>query len=194
MNRKLVILFSLLYIFFMAILYFNQYASGHSHKAWVALGGIISGSVPLLITLFTKLQFDLPLVYSYLLFLIGSQFLGSIAGWYGLGWWDTFVHFISGGILAFTAIALFERLVHRNAGKEISSWLIFLFTLSFPALGSVFWEIYEFSCDQLFGTSMQGGNRDTMTDLIGNVIGGLVIAIVSVFRTKQKFKHFPADE
>lgn len=187
MNRKLVVLFSLVYIFFMAAVYFDHYASGHSHKAWVALGGIISGSVPMLLALFTKLQFNLPLVNSYLLFLIGSQFLGSIAGWYSLGWWASFIHFISGGILAFTAVALYERLIHQNAGEEISPWLIFLFTLSFAALGGVLWEIYKFSCDRLFGTSMQGsGNRNTMIDLIGDITGGLLIAINSVFRTKQK--------
>lgn len=138
---------------------------------------------------FTKLQFNLPIIISYLIFLFASQFLGSILGWYGLGWWDTFLHLLSGSLLAFTGIALYERLVYRNAGKEISPWFVFLFTLSFSALGGVIWEIYEFSSDQLFGMTLQGGgNTDTMIDLIADTIGGLIIAVWAGVRTKIKVK------
>ncbi|MDV2888505.1 hypothetical protein RYX45_25420, partial [Alkalihalophilus pseudofirmus] len=76
------------------------------------------GAIPLLLAVLTKLQFNLPIVISYLIFLVGSQFLGSIRGWYSLGWWDTFLHFISGGILAFVGVALYEKMIHRNAGNE----------------------------------------------------------------------------
>lgn len=187
MNRKIVILLSSAYVLFMAILAFYNYSNGASFKGAVAIGGVVCGAIPLLLALFTKLQFNLPIVISYLIFLIGSQYLGSIRGWYGLGWWDTFMHFISGAILAFTGIALYERLIHRNAGQAISPWFVFLFTLSFAALGGVLWEIYEFSSDQLFGMTLQGGgNTDTMTDLIADTVGGLVIAVYSGFRTKIK--------
>ncbi|MDN3018746.1 hypothetical protein PH210_21395 [Paenibacillus sp. BSR1-1] len=189
MNRKLVILLSGLYVVFMAILAFYYYKNGASFKSTVAIGGIVCGAVPLLLALFTKLQFNLPIVISYLIFLIGSQYLGSIRGWYGLGWWDTFMHFVSGAILAFSGIALYERLIHRNAGDEISPWFVFLFTLSFAALGGVLWEVYEFSSDQFFGMTLQGGgNTDTMTDLIADTAGGLAIAIWAGIRTKIKLK------
>ncbi|WML50220.1 hypothetical protein RCG23_10665 [Neobacillus sp. PS3-34] len=174
MNRKLVILLSLMYVLLMAILAVYYYTHGLSFKSMVAIGGIVCGAVPLLLAIFTKLQFNLPIVISYLIFLVGSQLFGSILGWYGLGWWDTFMHLISGAILAFTGIALYERLIHRSAGNEISPWFVFLFTLSFAVLGGVIWEIYEFSSDQLFGMTLQGGgNTDTMTDLIADTVGGL---------------------
>ncbi|MED1467796.1 hypothetical protein [Bacillus salipaludis] len=190
MNRKLVILISAAYVLFMAILAFYYHSTGASFKSTVAIGGIVCGAIPLLLALFTKLQFNLPIVFSYLIFLIGSQYLGSIRGWYGLGWWDTFMHFISGGILAFAAIALYERLIHRNAGNAISPWFVFLYTLSFAALGGVLWEVYEFSCDQFLGMTLQGGgNKDTMTDLIADTAGGLVIAIWAGVRTKIKLKN-----
>ena len=188
MNRKLVIIFSLAYVLFMAGLSFYYYSTGASFKSIVAIGGVVCGAVPLLLALFTKLHFNLPIVISYLIFLIGSQYLGSILGWYGLGWWDTFMHLISGAILAFSGIALYERLVHRNAGDEISPWFVFLFTLSFAAFGGVLWEIYEFSSDQFFGMTLQGGgNTDTMTDLIADTAGGFVISIWAGVRTKIKF-------
>lgn len=187
MNRKLVLLFSFLYIAFMAYLFFHYRSTEESYKSTVAIGGMVCGAVPLLLALFTKLKFNLPIVFSYLLFLVGSQYFGSILGWYGLGWWDTFVHFLSGGILAFAGIALYERLVHRDAEVEISPWIIFLFTLSFAALGGVIWEIYEFSCDQFFNMTLQGGgNDDTMIDLISDTGGGLIIAFWAGVRTKIK--------
>ncbi|QCJ43050.1 hypothetical protein FAY30_14725 [Bacillus sp. S3] len=187
MNRKLVILFSALYVIFMAILAAYYFKNGVSFKATVALGGIVCGAIPLLLALFTKLQFNLPIVISYLIFLVGSQYLGSIRGWYGLGWWDTFMHLVSGAILAFSGIALYERLIHRNAGDAISPWFVFWFTLSFAALGGVLWEVYEFSCDQFLGMTLQGGgNTDTMTDLVADTVGGLVIAVWSGIRTKIK--------
>ncbi|MEH7438437.1 hypothetical protein V7182_13260 [Neobacillus drentensis] len=189
MNRKLVILLSLIYVLFMAALAVYYFTHNVSFKGTVAIGGIICGAVPLLLALFTKLQFNLPIVISYLVFLVGSQYFGSILGWYGLGWWDTFMHLVSGAILAFSGIALYERLIHRNAGDEISPWFVFLFTLSFAALGGVLWEVYEFSSDQFFDMTLQGGgNKDTMIDLIADTIGGLVIAVVAGIRTRAKLR------
>ncbi|WP_419886921.1 hypothetical protein ACN6MT_15260 [Neobacillus niacini] len=189
MNRKLVLLLSILYIAFMAILFFHYRSEGESFKSTVAIGGMFCGAVPFLLALFTKLQFNLPIVISYLLFLVGSQYFGSIRGWYSLGWWDTFLHFLSGAILAFSGIALYERLVHRDAEEEISPWIIFLFTLSFAALGGVIWEIYEFSSDQFFNMTLQGGgNDDTMVDLISDTGGGLIIAVWAGVRTKIKLR------
>lgn len=189
MNRKLVIILSAMYVIFMAILAVYYFKQEQSFKSTIAIGGIVCGAIPLLLAIFTKLQFNLPIVVSYLLFLIGSQYLGSIRGWYGLGWWDTFVHFISGGIIAFAGIALYERMIHRNAGNAISPWFVFWFTLSFAALGGVLWEIYEFSCDQLLGMTLQGGgNKDTMTDLVADTGGGLLIACWSGIRTKLKLE------
>jgi hypothetical protein len=187
MNHKLVIILSTIYVLFMAGLAIYHYTNGQTFKAIVAIGGIVCGAVPLLLSLFTKLQFNLSIITSYLIFLFGSQYLGSILGWYGLGWWDTFMHFISGGILGFTALALYERLILRDAGNEISPWFVFLFTFSFASFGGVVWEMYEFSCDQFLGMALQGGNTDTMTDLIADVVGGLVIALWASIRTKLKW-------
>ncbi|MBO0998658.1 hypothetical protein IOC57_13005 [Bacillus sp. SD075] len=189
MNRKLVISLSVVYVLFMAALSIFYYSADETFKSLVSMGGVVCGAVPLLLALFTKLHFNLPIIISYLIFLFGSQFLGSILGWYGLGWWDTFLHLLSGSLLAFTGIALYEQLVYRNAGKEISPWFVFLFILSFSAFGGVIWEIYEFSSDQLFVMTLQGGgNKDTMIDLIADTIGGLIIAVWAGVRPKNKFK------
>ncbi|MGJ7919728.1 hypothetical protein [Neobacillus sp. LXY-4] len=188
-NRKLVIGLCLLYVFFMGGLAIFYYMNEESFKALVAVSGVGCGAVPLLLAIFTKLNFNMPLIVSYLIFLVGSQYLGSILGWYGNGWWDTFLHLISGSILGFAGIALYERLVHREADKEISPWFIFLYVLSFAVLGGVIWEIYEFSSDEFFNMTLQGGgNRDTMLDLIADTAGGLLIAVWAGVRTRVKLK------
>lgn len=47
--------------------------------------------------------------------------------------------------------------------------------------------MYEFSMDQLFHMTLQGGgNSDTMVDLIADTTGGLVIAVISLIKTKSK--------
>jgi hypothetical protein len=174
----------------MIILFFYYHSQDESFKSTVAIGGIVCGAIPFLLALFTKLHFNLPIVISYLVFLVGSQYFGSIKGWYGLGWWDTFMHFLSGAILAFSGIALYERLIRRDAGNEISPWFVFLFTLSFAALGGVIWEIYEFSSDQFFGMTLQGGgNDDTMVDLISDTAGGLIIGVWAGIKTRMKLKN-----
>ena len=188
MNRKLVIIFSTLYAVFMATISIFYHLNGESYKSLVAIGGIICGAIPLLLALFTKLQFNLPIIISYLIFLFGSQYLGTILNWYGLGWWDTFIHFISGAILAFTGIALYERLTHTTY-KEISPWFIFFFTLSFATFGGVLWEIYEFSIDQFFNMTLQADNTDTMTDLLADTLGGLIIAVWTGFRSKSTLNN-----
>ncbi|PLT30514.1 hypothetical protein [Peribacillus deserti] len=192
MSRKLIITASMIYVLFMAVLCLYFYSSGQQFRASVAIGGIVCGAVPLLLALFTKLTFNVPLTFSYLIFLVASQYLGSIRGWYGLGWWDTFLHALSGALLGFTSIALYERLAYRSAGRGISPWFVFLFTFSFAVLGGVLWEFYEFASDQFFNMTLQGGgNKDTMTDLISDSLGGLAVAVWAGMRTgfKQRNDH-----
>lgn len=180
---------SLMYTFFTAFLAVYYFNIDEMKKAMVGIGGAVCGVIPLVLVLLFKFKFHLPLVISYIIFLFGSQYLGSIREWYELGWWDTFIHFISGGMLAFTATALYEQLTHPDASDAIASWFVFLFILGFSALGGVLWEVYEFICDQVFQTTMQGGgNFDTMTDLIAGMISSCIIAGYVKFRTKARLR------
>ncbi|WNB93861.1 hypothetical protein [Bacillus sp. NEB1478] len=189
MKRKILLILSVIYVIFMAILCFYYFSKGETHSYQVAFGGILCGLVPLLLILFTKIKFNMPIMLSYFAFLFASQYLGSILGFYHLGWWDTFLHLLSGALLAFVGIALYERTTHHQARKDISYWLVFLFVLSFSVFGGVVWEIYEFSMDQFFAMTLQGGgNVDTMVDLLADTAGGLLIAASAAYRTKRKFK------
>lgn len=185
-NRRYVILFSTFYIILMALVAVFNFVSGNAFSGSIGLAGMLCGAVPALLTVFKRFRPDLPLAITYLIFLFGSQFLGSVLGFYRIHGWDKLVHGLSGVVLAFAAIALYRMFVgRRDAGQRISPWFLFLFILSFSALGGLFWEIYEFSIDQLFGTTMQIDNTDTMTDLIADVAGALVIALWIRIRAKR---------
>ncbi|WP_062354962.1 hypothetical protein [Bacillus kwashiorkori] len=163
------------YSLFMVVIMIYYYLQADSFKALVAVAGIVCGLIPLLL----RIRFNKPLIISYLLFLFASQYLGSIRGWYSLGYWDTILHFLSGVLLAFVGIALYEHFISQAVAVLISPLFSFLFIFAFATLGGVIWEIYEFSADELFHLTLQGGgNRDTMIDLIADAAGGFFIGLV----------------
>lgn len=178
MKRKLAIGISLLYTALCVVLTIILFTNGSANLALVALSGIGLGLIPVGIIKFTKFELSLPLVIFYVIFLFGAQVLGSIAHFYrDYFWWDLFMHFISGILLACLAVDLYKKLLRKDTVTELSSWFVFIFIFSFSIMGGVLWEIYEYMADVLFNMNLQHGNADTMTDLITDSAGGLVVSI-----------------
>ena len=86
---------------------------------------------------------------------------------------------------------------------DISPLLVAVFAFTFAITMGVLWEIFEFTMDSLFGTTMQSWNlphdttligkefqgsglRDTMSDLIVNSIGALLTSILCYFLYKEE--------
>ncbi len=190
MKRRPVMIGSLVYVGLMVVSLIYLFLIGNMYRATVAVGGIVCGLIPLLIELFSKWKLNQGLIFSYLLFIFGAQFLGSILDWYGISWWDTFMHLISGGILGFVALDIYERSISKKLGRDTAPWFVFLFALAIPGLGGVLWEIYEFTTDNIFGTTLQGvGVTDTMTDLIGDITGGFIIALYAAGKIRARLKR-----
>ncbi|WP_033827648.1 hypothetical protein [Bacillus andreraoultii] len=185
MRKKIAIILCAIYVVFMAITAVLLFSKGNQSDALIALAGVVCGLVPIAIILFTKFELSLPIIIFYLIFLFGSQYLGSLQGFYRNGWWDSFMHFISGMLIAYFGYDLYKRLLRKDSITKLSPWFVFLFVLSFSVFGGVLWEVYEFSMDQLFDMGLQGGgNTDTMTDLIADTIGGFVISIWTYVKVK----------
>ncbi|WP_203364072.1 hypothetical protein [Bacillus sp. REN10] len=153
------------------------------YRYQIGIGGMVASLLPVIIERLSRSQLKKALVVSYFIFLIGSQVFGSLMRFYSLGWWDTFLHFLSGGLIAFAALELMDRWLTPATRKGMSRRFVFLFLFAVSVLGGVFWEIYEFSADQLLGTTTQGGgNVDTMGDLIADSLGGLLVAVIVAFK------------
>ncbi len=187
MKRKVIISFSVLFILFMAGVCIYYLIKGDSSRWQVAVGGIFTSALPLLLLRMKNNPFNIPIILGYYLFLFCSLFLGSISSFYiNYKWWDSTLHFYKGIYVGIVGITLYKIFIPEKARTDVSVWMIFLFVLSLSVFASVLWEIYEFVGDLTFTKTMQrGGNKDTMYDLICGVAGGLLPAIYSLIR-KQK--------
>lgn len=115
----------------------------------------------------------------YLIFVFIAQFLGSVVNLYSkIVWYDLFAHTISGFLSGYVAIYLFNQLGHYKE-KNLLFQITYILGLVFFIAG--FWEICEFSFDQILGSNTQHaietGVADTMEDMIVAAIGGLAFVI-----------------
>ncbi|WDH76631.1 MULTISPECIES: hypothetical protein [Exiguobacterium] len=180
------------FVLFMAVILVTAIIEESWFDASVAGAGIISGLIPFFIEKTFKTELDGKMKVAYILFLFASQYLGSIVGLYGNGWWDTFLHLLSGIFLAFLGFDFFSRL-DDDLRTEIPKRFLFVYIVVFSMAGAALWEMYEFTSDVFLNTTMQGnGNDDTMVDIIAGSIGGVLAAffVVSLHqREKAKKKR-----
>ncbi|MCV9898601.1 hypothetical protein OKS35_00565 [Exiguobacterium sp. N5] len=178
------------FVLFMAIILVTSIIEESWFDASVAGAGIISGLIPFFIEKTFKTELDGKMKVAYILFLFASQYLGSIVGLYGNGWWDTFLHLLSGIFLAFLGFDFFSRL-DDDIRTEIPKRFLFVYIVVFSMAGAALWEMYEFTSDVVLNTTMQGnGNDDTMVDIIAGSLGGILAAFfVVTLHQREKSKQ-----
>ncbi|MHC9159155.1 MULTISPECIES: hypothetical protein [Exiguobacterium] len=178
------------FVLFMAIILVTSIIEELWFDASVAGAGIISGLIPFFIEKTFKTELDGKMKVAYILFLFASQYLGSIVGLYGNGWWDTFLHLLSGIFLAFLGFDFFSRL-DDDIRTEIPKRFLFVYIVVFSMAGAALWEMYEFTSDVVLNTTMQGnGNDDTMVDIIAGSLGGILAAFfVVTLHQREKSKQ-----
>ncbi len=123
--------------------------------------------------------------FSALIFHFFAASLGSVINLYKyVGFYDKLVHYLSGILLAEAGMMIagfiFKK---RRLPDDIPAKLTFSFFFSAACAG--FWEIYEFTADALLGLNMQGGNSNTMGDIISGVLGALTYSLV-VYAVSRK--------
>lgn len=103
--------------------------------------------------------------------------MGHVGDYYTLlaPYYDKLTHLVSSITVAL--LAFFVAILAEHQGEiRLTRTAIIVFILTFTLAAGVVWEIYEFTCDQVFGTDLQHGNIDTMVDLIVDLIGALIVA------------------
>jgi hypothetical protein len=121
-----------------------------------------------------------------ILFVFAALFLGEVRGFYTrFWWWDIALHVSSGvllGILGFLLVYVMNE--DDRIDMHLSPGFVALFAFVFALAAGALWEIFEFSMDQLVGTTMQkpmfgdaSGLTDTMWDLIVDALGALLVSL-----------------
>lgn len=176
------------FVLFMAIILVASVIEEAWFDASVAAAGIVSGLIPFILEKVFKTEFDAKMKVAYILFLFASQYLGSIVGLYSNGWWDTFLHVLSGVFIAFLGYDFFSRL-DDDIRLEMPKRFVFVYIVVFAMAGAALWEMYEFTSDLVLNTTMQGnGNDDTMVDIVAGSLGGIIAALL-VTEIHRKEQH-----
>lgn len=138
-----------------------------------------------------------------IVFVFCALFLGTVAGFYAqFWWWDDLLHMFSGVILGLVGFLLVYYFNSRFS-MNLSPFFVALFALTFAVFIGVMWEIYEFTADAILGSNAQkwraddtgfllgrdyqgSAVRDTMSDLIVDVIGGLLASGYAYYLFKNE--------
>ena len=149
-----------------------------------------------------RLRFELPgrLYAFYIVFLYCAIFLGEVRSFYYLfPRWDSILHFFSSmmtGFFGLMVVTILNR--DRHVSMNLSPLFVCLFAFCFSVTIGSLWEIYEFLGDGLFGLNMQkfmtaqgellvghDALRDTMKDIIVDVLGALLASVIGMISIRR---------
>ena len=116
-------------------------------------------------------------------------------------WWDLLLHFIAGICFVSIGLGIAKGVPNLNFRHRL------IFSFMFALVIHVFWELFEFTGDQIWNSNMQRwhfdpnfpdtygkiisqktpGVIDTMTDFIANISGAFLMCIgYSIFKNTKK--------
>lgn len=169
-----------------------------------AIAGLALVYLPNLAKMFLRIQFPAAILLFYWFFLAISVFLGTGLHVISLiPFWDKVLHAVSPMLLTVIGYGLIASFLKKADAKDTSPWLFLLFGFAFAGVCGVFWEFWEFFCDQFFGMNLQrfaltGGTdlvgraalMDTMGDLFTNTAGALVLFAYAYLKSKNNPGYF----
>lgn len=128
------------------------------------------------------LPFELDLLITLSIFL--NTFMGEGLNFYQRIWlYDKALHIYGSAVVGLLAFVVVYTLNYTRKVR-LSLPLIGFFTVTFAmAMGGI-WEIMEFTVDSLFDKTTQNGLTDTMWDLINDLIGGIITAVIGMLYVK----------
>lgn len=160
-----------------------------------------------------KLEVPAMLSTVIVLFCFCALVLGDGLDFYGrFPWWDSVLHVFSGVLLSMIALWLIHIIMAGN-DKAIyfNKFFLFLFLVMFSVGMGACWEIIEYTYDSISGTNTQqfmasttgslltpediplcghAALGDTMTDLVLDLVGALLVAIVGFFRHDKVVERY----
>lgn len=150
-------------------------------KATATAGIVIVAFLPMLLGYRFHVRIPPEFELLAVIFVYASLFLGEVHGYYlKYWWWDILLHMGSGlimGIFGFLLVYVINE--HEDLELHMKPSFVGLFAFMFALGMGTIWEIFEFTLDQFLGMNTQGSSlADTMSDLIVDGIGALIISIL----------------
>lgn len=172
------------------------------------LAGIALIFLPELIKKILRLEMPKMIVYFYWFFLFISVFLGTCLHLISIiSFWDKILHAVSPMVLTAVGYGIIALFLRHNDLSKVSPWMFLLFGFAFAGLCGIFWEFWEFFCDQFFGMNLQrfessagvpfigrAALMDTMGDLFTNTAGALIMGIFARIQSKGQGTYFKEYE
>lgn len=116
---------------------------------------------------------------------------GGALGLYRIQGWDYITHFLSSGVIAILGFMAVVILDQYSTSIEMNRWMVGFFVVVFAIAMGALWEMGEYICDFIFGTSEQAGLDDSMVDLMIDSLAGLIVGIIGAiylkFAPKERF-------
>ncbi len=115
--------------------------------------------------------FPVRFYFATVVFVFFASSLGSCLNLYRhVGFYDLFVHYLS-GVLLYEGGRIIIEYVNARRKLPCDTITVGLFSLFFSCSCAAFWEIFEYVCDVLINAGMQGSKGNTMGDIIAGVLG-----------------------
>ncbi len=163
------------------------------------LGAIVI-HVPHFLKKFFKIEVSTPLYIMYIIFLYCAIFLGEVRSfYYRVPHWDKWLHGFSAVMAGFLGFIVVDTLNELHRGIMLSPIFVAIFAFCFAVSIGVLWEIYEYTFDGILGLNMQkflledgtplvgrAALDDTMKDIIIDVCGSLVTAVIGYIAIKYR--------
>ncbi len=147
---------------------------------WVFAGLFTLGLAFIPSLLRKNYSISIPWILEFLIFF--ALFLhtaGGVLGLYGkYENWYTLTHFVSTFMLAVVSLTLIYIMHTYWDGLTMDIRAIMVFTIFVAIFLGAMWEIMEWSTDQIFGTHEQNGLDDTMKDLVMDMAGAMIAAML----------------
>lgn len=155
----------------------------------------ISSMAPDIVAYLFKIKLSRTTDFIVQMFIFLSMFCGRMYDFYDIfPWWDLFLHFSSGIIIAMLAIPFIKLYFNEDIYMKISPSFKAIFVFIFSSAGAALWEVWEFSGDRLLGFDSQLNSlMDTMTDICMGTVSGFIIAIMVYFHYKKGIYKFIDD-
>lgn len=169
-----------------------------------SLAGILLIYLPQIIRKLFKIHVPDAIILFYWFFLFISVFLGTGMHLISIiSFWDKILHAVSPMVLTALGYGLIGYLMKDAPIAKSSPWLFLLFGFAFAGLCGVFWEFWEFLCDQFLGMNLQRfaasdgtlfvgreALMDTMGDLLTNTIGAFLMGLFAWFQSRKNPDYF----